>query len=95
MSDLFYLNEAQLNLIKPFFPRSHGVARVDDLRVISGEMPPKNMAHTKPCTIGLCDGAGWGFSTKSFLNLQLVMVFLNNFRLMQHTLKHTAPQPVC
>ena len=36
MSDLFYLNEAQLNLIKPFFPRSHGVARVDDLRVISG-----------------------------------------------------------
>jgi len=36
MSDLFYLNEAQLNLIKPYFPRSHGVARVDDLRVISG-----------------------------------------------------------
>lgn len=36
MSDLYYLNEAQLNLIKPYFPRSHGVARVDDLRVISG-----------------------------------------------------------
>jgi len=36
MSDLFYLNEAQLNLIKPFFPSSHGIARVDDLRVISG-----------------------------------------------------------
>ena len=36
MSDLFYLNEAQLNLIKPFFPPSHGIARVDDLRVISG-----------------------------------------------------------
>ena len=36
MSDLYYLNESQLNLIKPYFPRSHGVARVDDLRVISG-----------------------------------------------------------
>jgi len=36
MSDLFYLTEAQLNLIKPYFPLSHGVARVDDLRVISG-----------------------------------------------------------
>ena len=36
MSDLFYLKQEQLNLIKPYFPLSHGVSRVDDLRVISG-----------------------------------------------------------
>jgi putative transposase len=36
MSDLFWLSEAQLRRIKPFFPLSHGVPRVDDRRVISG-----------------------------------------------------------
>lgn len=36
MSDLFWLTKSQLNLIKPYFPPSRGVARVDDLRVISG-----------------------------------------------------------
>jgi len=36
MSKLFYLSEAQLNRIRPYFPLSHGVARVDDARVISG-----------------------------------------------------------
>jgi len=36
MNDLFYLKKEQLNLIKPYFPLSHGVPRVDDLRVISG-----------------------------------------------------------
>ena len=36
MSDLFWLTPAQLNRIKPHFPLSHGVPRVDDLRVISG-----------------------------------------------------------
>jgi transposase len=36
MSDLFMLSEKQFNRIKPYFPLSHGVARVDDLRVISG-----------------------------------------------------------
>lgn len=36
MSRLFYLLPNQFNRIKPHFPRSHGVARVDDLRVISG-----------------------------------------------------------
>jgi transposase len=36
MSDLFWLTPAQLNRIKPHFPVSHGVPRVDDLRVISG-----------------------------------------------------------
>jgi len=36
MSDLFWLSETQLLRIKPFFPLSHGVPRVDDRRVISG-----------------------------------------------------------
>jgi putative transposase len=36
MSELFYLSPDQFNRIKPHFPRSHGVDRVDDLRVISG-----------------------------------------------------------
>jgi transposase len=36
MSDLFWLTKSQLNKIKPYFPPSRGVPRVDDLRVISG-----------------------------------------------------------
>jgi transposase len=36
MSDQFWLSEAQLNRIKPCFPRPHGVPRVDDRKVISG-----------------------------------------------------------
>lgn len=33
---LFYLSENQFERIKPFFPRSHGVPRVDDRRLVSG-----------------------------------------------------------
>ncbi len=36
MNDLFLLSQSQLNTIKPYFPPSRGVPRVDDLRVISG-----------------------------------------------------------
>ena len=36
MSELFWLTKSQLNKIKPYFPPSRGVPRVDDLRVISG-----------------------------------------------------------
>ena len=36
MSDLFWLSKSQFNRIKPYFPLSHGVPRVDDHRVISG-----------------------------------------------------------
>ncbi len=32
----FVLTELQLARIRPYFPRSHGIARVDDRRVISG-----------------------------------------------------------
>ncbi len=36
LSDHYWLSEAQLNRIKSYFPRSHGVPRVDDRRVLSG-----------------------------------------------------------
>ncbi|MEO8927401.1 MAG: IS5 family transposase [Caulobacteraceae bacterium] len=36
MSDLFWLSGQQLGRIKPSFPLSHGMPRVDDRRVISG-----------------------------------------------------------
>ena len=36
MSDHFWLTEEQLSRIEPFFPLSHGVARVDDRKVVSG-----------------------------------------------------------
>ena len=36
MSDLFWLTEAQVARLEPFFPKSHGKPRVDDRRVLSG-----------------------------------------------------------
>ena len=36
MTDIFWLSEEQLLRIKPYFPRSHGVARVDERKVLSG-----------------------------------------------------------
>ena len=36
MSDLFWLTEAQMERLRPFFPKSHGKPRVDDQRVLSG-----------------------------------------------------------
>jgi putative transposase len=36
MADLFLLSEAQMRRIEPYFPLSHGIARVDDRRVIIG-----------------------------------------------------------
>ena len=36
MSDEFLLTTQQLNRIKPYFPLSYGVPRVDDRRLISG-----------------------------------------------------------
>ncbi|TCS48738.1 transposase [Primorskyibacter sedentarius] len=36
MSDLFWLTDAQMARLEPFFPKSHGKPRVDDKRVLSG-----------------------------------------------------------
>jgi putative transposase len=35
MSDLFFLSQAQMRRIVRYFPLSHGVARVDDRRIVS------------------------------------------------------------
>ena len=36
MADLFLLSRSQMHRVEPFFPRSRGLPRVDDRRVISG-----------------------------------------------------------
>ena len=36
MADLFWPTEAQVKRMSPHFPRSRGIARVDDLKVLSG-----------------------------------------------------------
>ncbi len=36
MSNLFWLSDAQMARLQPFFPKSHGKPRVDDRRVLSG-----------------------------------------------------------
>jgi len=36
MSDLFWLTDAQMARLSPFFPKPHGKPRVDDRRVLSG-----------------------------------------------------------
>ena len=36
MSNLFWLTDAQMARLAPFFPKSHGKPRVDDRRVLSG-----------------------------------------------------------
>jgi transposase len=36
MSNLYWLSEAQMERLRPYFPKSHGVPRVDDWRVLSG-----------------------------------------------------------
>jgi putative transposase len=36
MTDLLWLSVEQLRRIEPYFPRSHGMPRVDDHRVVSG-----------------------------------------------------------
>ena len=46
MSQLFYLSAEQLERIKPFFPLSHGIPRVDDLKVISGIIIFTELAET-------------------------------------------------
>ena len=74
MNQLFYLSAEQLERIKPFFPRSHGIPRVDDLKVISGIIyvikhglqwkdAPREYGRIKRCTIVFCAGAGWASST--------------------------------
>lgn len=36
MSNLFWLTDAQMARLKPYFPKLHGKPRVDDWRILSG-----------------------------------------------------------
>ena len=57
MGDQFWLTPTQLNRIKPHFPLSHGIPRVDDLRVVSGIM---HVIRNRPCGIGTRTAARLG-----------------------------------
>ena len=39
MSDLYWLSEAQMERLRPYFPKSHGVPCVDDRRVLRDRVP--------------------------------------------------------
>jgi hypothetical protein len=76
MSDLFWLSEAQMRRITPYFPLSHEVPRVDDRRILSGiilwcamvfvgAMRRVNSDHAKRFATNLFAGAGWACSTGS------------------------------
>jgi putative transposase len=53
MSDLCMLSRVQFNRIKPYFPLSHGIQRVDDLRVVSGTIYIiKHGLHWKDASFG-------------------------------------------
>ena len=76
MTDLFLLSQAQMRRIERYFPLSHGVARVDDRRIVSAivfviknglrwrDAPPEYGPHKTDLTIGLFVGAVWGCSTR-------------------------------
>jgi transposase len=70
MSDLFWLTDAQMARLAPFFPKSHGKPRVDDRRVLSwifssiamacgGAMRLGSMARTRRSTIVGNGGGEW------------------------------------
>jgi transposase len=67
MSNLFWLSEAQMSRLQPFFPKSHGKPRVDDRRVLSGIIfvnrnglrwrdAPKEYGQQRHSTIAGSDG---------------------------------------
>ncbi len=82
MRELFYLSTEQLERIKPFFPRSHGIPGLDDIKVISGiihviryglqwkDAPSEYGPRIKHLAIALYDGTGWEFSTTFLMNWQ-------------------------
>ena len=73
MSNLFWLTNAQMEHLQPFFPKSHGKLRVGEHRVLSGivfvsatgcagVMRRARMARTRRCTIGGSAGASEAYS---------------------------------
>jgi hypothetical protein len=74
MADLFLLSEAQMRRIDGYFPLLHGIARVDDRRIVSaivfvikgdfvGATRPRSMARTRRSITASSAGAGWACST--------------------------------
>jgi transposase len=74
MVDLFLLSRVQMRLIERYFPLSHGIARVDDRRIVSAivfviknglglrwRAAARDYGPHK--TIGSCAGAAWAYST--------------------------------
>ena len=75
MSDLFLLSRVQMRRIERCFPLSHGIARVDDRRIVSAIVfviknglrwrdAPRDYGPTRRSTIDLFDGAAWACSTR-------------------------------
>lgn len=67
MIEYFWLNEAQVERLRPRFPKSRGIPRVDDRRVLSGiiyvlrnrlqwGMHRQSTASAKPSTTALSGG---------------------------------------
>ncbi len=69
---LFYFSSEQLKRIKPFFRRSYGISRVDDLRVLAelfmssgmacnGRILRLGIALIKTCITALYAGVTWAY----------------------------------
>ena len=81
MTDLFLLSEAQMRRIERYFPRSHGIARVNDRRdrerrgVCDQERTSlcstrrESMGRTRRSTIGSFAGSRLGVFNKIFAAL--------------------------
>jgi transposase len=59
MIRLFLLSERQMARISPYFPLSHGIARVDDRRVISGIVYVIRDAQHEACEGYIRSQAQW------------------------------------
>ncbi|MYK86606.1 MAG: transposase [Synechococcus sp. SB0669_bin_7] len=79
MDGVFWLCEAQLESIKPFFPQSPGLSRVDGSKVGSGSIyvhvtacalvdAPAAYGPTTPSPTAAAPGGRWEFSRCSSLN---------------------------
>ena len=75
MTDLFLLSRVQMRRIERYFPLSHGIARVDDRRIVSAIVfviknglrwrdAPRGYGPHKTIYNGLFDGAAWACSTR-------------------------------
>lgn len=105
MRTLFHLSESQLELIKPFFPRSHGAPRVDDRRVVSGIIyaikhglqwqDAPDEVRTQCCTTALSGGAGSVFSIKFSLSWQIKHLLMAPWWSTPPISRLTARRQVC